>query len=129
MNSWYETLNKPVLTPPNWVFGVVWSLLYVMITASIVLFVKASWNKATVWTYILIGMHLCFNFIWTTLFFKLQLPGLALVDIVVLDVTLVVMFLTFWKVNSIAGALLIPYLVWVLFATYLNAAFYVLNKT
>ena len=128
MNNWYETLNKPVLTPPNWVFGMVWPILYVMIAVSIVMFVKASWNKNAVWIYILIGAHLCCNFIWTTLFFTLQLPGLALVDIVVLDVTLVVMLLIFWKVNKIAGALLVPYLVWVLFATYLNAAFYVLNK-
>jgi len=129
MNDWYEGLQQPALTPPNWVFGPVWTVLYVMIAVSIFLFVKNKKTGTGFGIYFLIAFHLIANFAWTTLFFRLQSPFLALIDIVVLDVSLVFMIYYFWEKSKIASTLLWPYLLWVLFATYLNFSFYILNRT
>jgi tryptophan-rich sensory protein len=98
MNVWYETLNRPLFTPPNWIFGHVWSVLYIMIAVSI------------------------------TLFFGMQKPGWALLDIIYLDLSLIFVIKHFGKRSRFLAGLLVPYLIWVLFATYLNAAFFILNK-
>ena len=129
MNDWYESLQRPPLTPPNWLFGPIWTVLYIMIALSIFLFVKNHKTGTGFGIYFLIALHLIANFSWTALFFRLQSPGLALIDIVVLDVSLMLMIYYFWQTNRIASTLLWPYLLWVLFATYLNFSFYVLNKT
>ena len=129
MNDWYESLQRPLLTPPNWVFGPVWTVLYIMIAISILLFVKNYKAGSGLGIYFLIALHLITNFSWTVLFFRMQNPGLALIDIVILDVSLVIMIYYFWQTNRIASILLWPYLIWVLFATYLNFSFYILNRT
>ena len=129
MNDWYENLQRPALTPPNWIFGPVWTVLYIMIAVSIFLFVKNHKTGTGFGIYFLIALNLIANFSWTALFFRLQSPGLALIDIVVLDISLILMIYYFWQTNRIASTLLWPYLLWVLFATYLNFSFYVLNKT
>lgn len=128
MNDWYESLQRPALTPPNWVFGPVWTVLYIMIALSIFLIVKNHKAGSGFGIYILIALHLITNFSWTALFFRLQSPGLALIDIAVLDVTLALMVYYFWQINRVASTLLWPYLLWVLFATYLNFSFYILNR-
>lgn len=133
MNTWYSELNHPPLTPPNWIFGPVWAILYLMIATSIILFAwrshqhrPASGRQTGVW--LLIVVHLVSNFIWTPLFFALKSPGWALIDIAVLDLTLVTLIVTFWRSHRICSILLWPYLVWVGFATYLNAGFFLLNR-
>ena len=100
-----------------------------MIAVSIFLFVKNHKAGAGFGIYFLIALNLLANFSWTVLFFRLQSPGLAVIDIVVIDISLILMVIYFWQTNRIASTLLWPYLLWVLFATYLNFAFYVLNKT
>ncbi len=127
MNAWYATLNRPALTPPDWIFGPVWTVLYGMIATAIVLYYRAAEKSHVALTTTILVVHLGANFAWTWLFFRLQSPGVALVDILVLDVTLLVLIRAFWLANKLAGALLVPYLLWVLFATYLNFAFYRLN--
>ena len=129
MNDWYESLQRPSLTPPNWVFGPVWTALYIMIALSLFLFVKNHKTGTGFGIYILIALHLIANFSWTALFFRLQSPVLALIDIVVLDVSLILMIYYFWQTTRIASILLWPYLLWILFATYLNFSFYILNRT
>ena len=129
MNDWYEGLQRPALTPPNWVFGPVWTVLYIMIAISIFLFVKNNKTGTSFGIYFLLTLHLIANLSWTALFLRLQSPGLALIDIVVLDVTLMLMIYYFWQTNRIASILLWPYLLWVIFATYLNFSFYILNRT
>lgn len=128
MNEWYETLNRPLLTPPNWVFGPVWSVLYLMIAVSLILFLKRYGKKTKFKIYLLISSHLISNFLWTTLFFGMKTPGWALLDIIFLDLTLILIIKHFWKNSRFLSALLFPYLIWVLFATYLNAAFFILNN-
>lgn len=128
MNAWYQALQQPPLTPPNEVFGPVWTVLYGMIAVSIVLFLRKVRREWGYGVYGVIGVHILSNVAWTGLFFGLRSPGLALMDILLLDVTLVWMVRVFWKAHRVASILLWPYLAWVLFATYLNAAFWVLNR-
>jgi benzodiazapine receptor len=128
MNTWYETLQRPRLTPPDWVFGPVWTVLYVMIAVSIFLFIRKYKSENGYGIYALIVLHLIFNFFWTGVFFGLKAPGLALIDIILLDISLVFMIRYFWQADVLSSILLWPYLIWVLFATYLNASFYILNR-
>ena len=128
MNTWYETLQRPKLTPPDWVFGPVWTVLYVMIAVSIFLFIRKYKSENGYGIYALVVLHLIFNFSWTGIFFGLKAPGLALIDILLLDISLVFMIRYFWQADVVSSILLWPYLIWVLFATYLNASFYILNR-
>ena len=128
MNTWYETLQRPRLTPPDWVFGPVWTVLYVMIAVSIFLFIRKYKGENGYGIYVLIILHLIFNLSWTGIFFGLKAPGLALIDIILLDISLVFMIRYFWQGDVVSSILLWPYLIWVLFATYLNASFYILNR-
>lgn len=127
MNEWYSTLMRPPLTPPNWIFGPVWTVLYVTIAASIFLYYKVRPGSHVAVTSAVLVIHLISNFIWSYLFFTLRSPAMALVDILVLDTTLILLIIWFWKESAPAGAILIPYMAWVLFATYLNFGFYRLN--
>ena len=118
---------RPPLTPPNWIFGPVWTVLYVTIAASIFLYYKVRPGSHVAVTSAVLVIHLISNFIWSYLFFTLRSPAMALVDILVLDTTLILLIIWFWKESAPAGAILIPYMAWVLFATYLNFGFYRLN--
>ena len=129
MNDWYDALSHPPLTPPDAVFGPVWSVLYLMIAAALVLHLRADLRREPRrwWPWALWGLHLVANAAWTPLFFSLQSPGWALVDILVLDLTLAALIAVAWRTRRVASALLWPYAVWVGFATYLNIGFLVLN--
>jgi benzodiazapine receptor len=128
MNTWYSTLDRPPLTPPNWVFSPVWTVLYVVIAVSIVTYYRTPGRNRMALTTMVLTIHLIANFAWTYLFFGLRSPGAALIDIIVLDTTLLALIVWFWKARPLSGALLIPYMAWVLFATYLNCGFYLLNR-
>jgi len=128
MNAWYEGLKKPPLTPPNWVFGPVWTIIYLMIAFSLYLYLRTKPKQHPEATVILLVIHLISNFIWTALFFSLQSPLVALLDIFVLDLSLTALIFLFQKTNKIAAALLLPYGLWVGFATYLNLCFFLLNR-
>ncbi len=127
MNPWYSSLNKPTLTPPDWIFSPVWTVLYVAIAISIVLYYRSETKPHVRLTSVVLIVHVATNLVWTFLFFGLRSPALALADIILLDVSLVALIGWFWKSNAFAGMLLVPYLAWVLFATYLNYGFYRLN--
>jgi translocator protein len=127
MNAWYETLNKPPFNPPGWIFTPVWTVLYTLILISIFVYYRQTDKKWMVPTTLILVIHLASNFIWTWLFFGLRSPALAFLDILLLDLSLCVLMNLFAKSSLVAAALLIPYLIWVLFATYLNLAFWILN--
>ena len=128
MNAWYQELVKPLGTPPNWVFGPVWTTLYAMIVVSIAIYLRNRPSNAGHSVTALLVVHIVSNLIWTPLFFRLQSMALALVDIVILDITLALLIVAFWKVSKPASVLLWPYMLWVSFATYLNVAFLVINR-
>ena len=125
--EWYAGLVKPTLTPPAWIFGPVWTLLYVMMAAAAwLVWRRYGWANAIVPLGLFLG-QLALNALWSYLFFGLQRPGLALLDIVALWLAILVTFMAFWRSQPPAGLLLLPYLLWVSFATYLNFQFWRLN--
>ena len=122
----YQRLEQPSWAPPSWLFGPVWTVLYLAMAAAawLVWCTDSSYRRPALIAY---GVQLALNLAWSPLFFALQLRLLALADIVALDVALVVTIVVFTRVRRIAGLALIPYLVWVLFATALNYSIWSLN--
>lgn len=126
--TWYESLNKPFFAPPNWIFGPVWTLLYLMMGIAFYLIWKQGWHKkkvASAGPYFLIQLGL--NFIWSPIFFGLKSPLLALFIIIAMWIFIVLTIRKFHPLSRWAAYLLVPYLLWVSFATVLNAAIVVLN--
>jgi len=125
--GWFAALNKPSFNPPGWVFGPVWTLLYILMGLSFFhIWIKPRIKERTIAKIIYI-IQLLLNFAWSFLFFYYQDIALALIDIIVLDIVVVIMLLKFYQLKPTAAYLNIPYLLWILFATALNAAFYFLN--
>jgi tryptophan-rich sensory protein len=122
--AWYAALEKPFFNPPNWIFGPVWTVLYLMIA-----FVgwrvwqqEGGANLRRLW-----GAQLCLNFLWSPVFFAAQKPGLALFVIACLMFVLVMFFRTAWRQDRVSALLFLPYTAWVGFASALNAAIFYLN--
>lgn len=124
--AWYATLNKPSFNPPNWVFAPVWTTLYVMMAVAAWL-VWRTHKPETHYALTVYGVQLALNFFWSILFFRLHSPGLALIDILAMWLAIATTIALFWPIDWRAGALLVPYLAWVSYATALNAAIWVLN--
>lgn len=126
--TWYATLEKPFFSPPNWLFGPVWTLLYLLMSIAVYLVWKKKGQKKLVRkALILFCVQLFLNAIWTPLFFGLHSPLLGLIDIIVLLLFIVLTMIAFSKVSKLATYILIPYLLWVSFATLLNASLLLLN--
>jgi tryptophan-rich sensory protein len=126
---WYAGLNKPGFTPPNWVFGPVWSLLYAMMVLAFwrILLRRARWT-APGWR--IVGVFLvqmALNAFWSVAFFGMHNPLLGLVVVIALELMIVATIITFRPIDSISAWLLAPYAVWVGYATALNAAIVGLN--
>lgn len=128
VSTWYPTLVKPSWTPPDWVFGPVWTVLYVMIAISgwLIYRTKKSHERSVALT--LFGVQLALNFMWSFLFFALRSPVLGLIDIIPLLVLIGMTIIKAWPVRHLASLLLIPYLLWVMYATTLNIGIWMLNK-
>ena len=125
VDTWYPTLAKPAFTPPDAVFGPVWTVLYAMMAlAAWLVWRRVGWQG---WALYLFFAQLALNLLWSILFFGLQLVGLALVDIVVLVVLIALTTAAFWRVDRRAGLLLVPYLLWVVYASALNGAIWRMN--
>jgi tryptophan-rich sensory protein len=125
--NWYADLAKPDWTPPDWVFGPVWTLLYLMMAVAAWLVWRPSGFTGAKLPLALFGVQLALNSLWSVLFFGLQRPGLAAIEIVVLWAAILVTTVAFWSRSSWAGALMIPYLIWVTFAMLLNFAIWRMN--
>ena len=123
---WYAGLRKPPLDPPDWIFPPVWSALYHAMAVAGCLVWRA-W-PATRTPLVLWGAQLGLNALWSLLFFGLERPGLALVEIAALLALVVATTAAFLRVRVLAGALLVPYAAWVAFAAYLNAGLWALNR-
>jgi translocator protein len=125
--TWYAGLEKPPWNPPSWVFGPVWTTLYVLMGVAAWLVWDRSGAGASA-ALTLFVVQLVLNAAWSWLFFGLQSPGLALIEIVVLWALIVATTMLFWRVRAGAGALMLPYLAWVTFATALNFEIWRLNS-
>ncbi|MGA8193061.1 MAG: TspO/MBR family protein [Acetobacteraceae bacterium] len=124
--GWYLSLNRPPGTPPDWLFGPVWTALYVMIGVAgwLVWRHSASTRPLRLW-----GWQLAANALWTPAFFAMHSPPLALAVILLLLVLIALTTRAFLRVRRSAGLLMVPYLAWVGYATYLTASFWWLNPT
>jgi translocator protein len=127
INSWYRTLSKPSWNPPNGIFGPVWTILYILMGISAAL-VWNSRNDRKKQALAIFIIQFILNLLWTYIFFGRQDILLALADIIALWVIIVMTIVYFYNINRIASFLLIPYLLWVSFATVLNYSIYMLNR-
>lgn len=127
VRTWYETITKPAWNPPSWVFGPVWITLYTLMGIAAWLVWTARDVPGAKFALGVYGVHLICNALWSILFFGLKNPGLALIEIVILLALILYTTVLFWKINPVAGALMVPYILWVSFATYLNYAIWQLN--
>ena len=128
LDAWYETLDKPTWNPPNWVFAPVWTTLYgLMGTAVWLVWRGGVWNEVKS-AVVLFTVQLVLNGLWSILFFGLQNPGGALIEIVALWLAIVATTILFFRRSMIAGGLMMPYLLWVSFASFLNFTIWNLNR-
>ncbi len=122
----YNSLQKPFLAPPSILFPIVWTILYILMGVSYgILESKSLIEPRTKFIYYL---QLFVNATWSIFFFTLKWRLFAFIWIILLDLLVIIMIIEFYKKNKIAGLIQIPYLLWVLFASYLNLAVYLLNK-
>ncbi len=127
INNWYAFLEKPFFNPPGWVFWPVWSILYIMIWLSFFLvWKKWLWKKSKkiIWVY---STQLFFNFTWSFSFFYFENPLLWLINIILLLFLIIYNIYLFYWIDKKSAYLLVPYLLWVSFATLLNLAIFILN--
>jgi len=127
ISNWYAYLTPPPLTPPNWVFAPVWTTLYLMMGLSLYLFWDNRKKIDKGRGYLIFIFGLIVNFSWSLLFFSVHSPLLALIDIIILIALIIANIMLFKPVSKTSAYLLIPYLLWVCFATYLNLGFLLLN--
>jgi len=125
--AWYAALEKPAWTPPNWLFGPVWTALYLMMGIAAWRVWLRGQSRARQAALAAYAVQLLLNGAWSWLFFGQQRIGLALVDILALLAAIAVCTVLFWRIDRLAGALLVPYLLWVSYASALNFALWRLN--
>lgn len=126
-DEWYRGLKKPAWNPPNWLFGPVWTLLYLLMAIAAWLVWREHGVLAAAPALAFFVLQLVLNAAWSWLFFGRHAIAGALVDILILWVTILITLVLFWRLVPAAGALLLPYLAWVSFATILNATILALN--
>jgi tryptophan-rich sensory protein len=127
ITTWYVTLNKPSFNPPNYLFGPVWTTLYILMGISLFLVLNKAKDLEKSKIIFVFSIQLILNFLWSFLFFKFQQLGLALAEILLMWCSILFMIIVFYKTNKLAALINIPYLLWVSFATFLTYSIYILN--
>ena len=128
VTTWFPTLNKPFFNPPSWLFGPVWTILYILMGVALWFVWKAPQTQERKNGIIIFAVQLVLNFLWSFLFFGMKNPLFALVDIVLMLIAITLTIIIFRKVSTKTTPLLVPYLAWVSFATVLNASIWWLNR-
>jgi len=128
VKTWYPTLNKPSFNPPNWLFGPVWTILYILIgIAAYLVWIKRDKIAHFPRTFAIYAIQLILNLAWSFIFFYLHEIGFALAEIILLLAVIVLNAFTFYKIDKRAGLLFIPYILWVSFASFLTYNIFILN--
>lgn len=129
VRNWYPGLRKPRGNPPAWLFAPVWAVLYLGMTVAAwnVWKMGNGWSGATT-AITLFLVQLALNAAWPAIFFGMRSPALALAEIILLWTAILATVISFWRISPFSGALLLPYLAWVSYAIYLNAAIWRLNR-
>ena len=128
IGTWYTTLKKPTFNPPNYLFGPVWTLLYILMGISLYMIWESPKSKERKKALKVFSLQLFFNFWWSILFFSFHLLFVAVIDILLLWIYIIYMIKLFKEVKPLAAFINIPYLLWVSFATVLNISIWWLNK-
>ena len=129
VRDWFPTLIKPSFNPPSWVFGPVWTLLYVMMGIAAFMVWQKGWENGAVKIALgFFAFQLILNGLWSVLFFGMRMPALAFADIILLWASIGATVVFFWRVSPAAGMLLLPYEAWVTFAAVLNGSIWILNR-
>ncbi len=127
IDTWYVELTKPTFNPPNYLFGPVWTCLYILMGISFYMILQSPKTELRKKAIIIFYTQLFLNFCWSFLFFKFQLLGLAFIEIIFIWVSIVMMIILYFEINKTAALLQIPYLLWVSFASILNGSIWFLN--
>jgi tryptophan-rich sensory protein len=127
VGSWYQALEKPSFNPPDWVFAPVWTTLFILMAIAGWRIWRGLHTRPRTIALVVFAVQLGLNLTWSVLFFGLQSIGGALVDIALLLTAIVTTATLFWRIEWIAGALLVPYAIWVAYALLLNASIWLLN--
>jgi translocator protein len=125
--SWYAFLNKPAFNPPDYLFGPVWTGLYLLMGLSLFLIWRSSPGVRRNQALVIFGAQLVLNFSWTFIFFHFRQPGWAFFEIVLVWIAVLAMILFFYRISKTAALLQIPYILWVSFASVLNGMIWWLN--
>ncbi|GFP75113.1 TspO/MBR family protein [Clostridium fungisolvens] len=125
----YVNLNKPIFSPPSWVFPLVWAVLYILIgIAAYRIYELRKQGKNTKNALVYYYIQLILNFLWPIIFFKLKLYGVAFIELVVLIIFIFITIIKFFKVDKVAGFLMLPYILWCLYASILNLFVWIMNE-
>ncbi len=127
ITNWYVTLNKPTFNPPNYIFGPVWTVLYILMGISLFQIIQTPISITRKKSLLLFFLQLLLNFLWSFLFFKYHLLILSFIEIIILWLCILIMIKYFLKINKTSAYLQVPYLLWVTFAAILNGSFLLLN--
>jgi benzodiazapine receptor len=129
VRGWYSTIEKPSFNPPSWIFGPVWTTLYVLMGISVYLVWAQGFNAPGVKVAMLLfGTQLILNTLWSIIFFGMHAPFYALIEIVLLWGFIIATTISFYPISKPAAYLMIPYILWVSFAAVLNFSIYWLNR-
>ncbi|MFZ9943136.1 MAG: TspO/MBR family protein [Bacteroidia bacterium] len=128
VNDWYLTINKPSFNPPSWVFGPVWTTLYLVMGYSLYLVLKTEPSQTRTLVISLFAVQITLNFLWSLIFFRWHMLGLAFVEIVILWLCILLMAVKMHQISSLAAWLQVPYLLWVGFASLLSGSLWWLNR-
>lgn len=127
--DWYKTLAKPALNPPSYVFGIVWTILYIMMASAFWMILNIrNHNKERKRAIIWFSVQIIFNLLWTPIFFGLNSILFGLIWMLLLLLMVIGTFISFYRLNKTAANLLLPYIAWTCFALYLNSALLYLNN-
>lgn len=121
----FQTLNKPALSPPAWLFPIVWTILYVLMGIASYLVITSGKSYRTALMFY--GIQLVFNFFWSIFFFNMEAYLFLFIWLVILWILIFITMILFFRISEPAGYLMLPYLLWVTFAGYLNISIYLLN--
>jgi benzodiazapine receptor len=127
-DDWFVNVIKPPFNPPNYLFGPVWTMLYILMGVSLFMVVRMQRSELRTNAILAFGLQLFLNFWWSIFFFRFHRPDVALMEIVILWFSILFMISSFYKLKPFAAYIQVPYLLWVSFASILNASLWWLNK-
>lgn len=129
ISTWYASLEKPAFTPPNWIFSPVWITLYLLMGIAVFLIWRVGLREEGVLgAFTIFWAQLIVNILWSVVFFGFESPLGGVILILILWAAILITIIRFFKISNIAGALLIPYIIWVSIASYLNIGIWILNS-